>query len=217
MDREQLVRDLARLRRAHRRHPHDEDLAAVRLDLEHAAGPTLGRAATARLLGVSQTALDRWIVSGDVPAVLTPVGRREIPVTVVVDMLDALAKRPDDERHPLAAVLCRPGRRDRQSPPRPATGHKTAEQRARAYHRAVARKLDDAVVTDALARLRRWRDDGRIHPRYADDWESLLTGPRARLRRTIVADDERAAALRQSSPLAGALSEAERRDALGLR
>lgn len=216
MDREQLVRDLARLRRAHRRRPRDEDIGAVRLDLERAAGPTIGRAATARLLGVSQTALDRWIARGDVPVVLTPVGRREVPVAVVTDMLDALAEHPDDERHPLAAILYAARRGDRQSPPRPATGHRTAEQRARAYHCAVARQLDDTVVTDALTRLRRWRAEERIHPHYADEWEALLTGPRARLRSTIVADDERAAALRQSSPLAGTLSEHERREALGL-
>jgi len=216
MDAEQLVRDVTRLRRAHRRHPDDEDLAAVRLDLERAAGPTLGRAASARLLGVSQTALDRWIDAGAVPAVLTPTGRREVPVTVVADLLDALAQRPSADRHPLAAVLnARTGSTVR--PPRgEAAGHRRAEQRALAYHRAVARRLDDALVADALTRLRRWRAEGRIHPRYAEAWEGLLTGPRARLRRAITADDEDAAALRQSSPLAGALSEAERHRALGL-
>jgi hypothetical protein len=216
MNREQIVRDVARLRRAHRRHPDDEDLAAVRLDLERAAGPTVGRAAAARLLGVSQTALDRWIAGGQVPAVLTPAGRREIPVAVVTDLLDALAERPS-ERHPLAAVL---GARRRTGRSRPAgstpPSHRSAEQRALDYHRAVARQLDEDVVADALIRLRRWRAEGRIHPRYADEWETLLTGPRSRLRRAITADDDDAAALRQSSPLAGSLSEDQRREALGL-
>ena len=65
-------------------------------------------------------------------------------------------------------------------------------------------------------RVRRWRDEGRIHPRYADAWDELLTGPRNRLLRTLRADDERAATLRQSSPFAGLLGEAERRALLGL-
>jgi len=95
--------------------------------------------------------------------------------------------------------------------------HRAAEERALGYHRAVARRLDDAVVADALARLRRWREQGRIHSRYAEEWEALLTGPRTRLRAAITADNDEAAALRQSSPLAGALSEAERRRAVGLR
>lgn len=216
MDREQLVRDVARLRRAHRRHPDDEDLAAVRLDLERAAGPTVGRAATARLLGVSQTALDRWIRAGKVPAVITPSGRREVPVAAVADLLDALAERPERERHPLAAVLGTTGG-ERPRSPRAPRDHQTAVEHGLAYHRAVARRLDDAVVADALTRLRRWRADGRIHSRYADAWEELLTGPRSRLLRTLRADDEDAAALRQSSPFAGVLSEDERREALGLR
>jgi len=216
MNAEQLVLDVARLRRAQRRHPDDVDLAAVRVDLERAAGPTIGRAASARLLGVSQTALDRWIAAGKVPAVLAPNGRREVPIAAVADLLDALAERPDGERHRLAAVLRkRPGGTSRQ-PGAGADGHRSAEQRGLAYHRAVARRLDDAIVADALVRLRRWRVERRIHPRYADAWETLLTGPRARLRRAIVADDDDAAALRQSSPLAGTLSEDERRRALGL-
>ena len=235
MDREQLVRDLVRLRRAHLRHPDDEDLAAVRADLERAVGPTVGRAVSARLLGVSQTALDRWIARGEVPAVLTPAGRREVPLAALVELLDAV-EASGPRRHPLAAVLRRrgvteqaPRRRPADAPAgagapagahapagadAPAGGHRAADLRGLAYHRAVARRLDDALVADALARLRRWRAEERIHPRYADAWERLLTGPRARLRRAIVADDEAGAALRQSSPLAGALGEAERRRVL---
>jgi hypothetical protein len=215
LEQTQLVRAVVRVRRAHRRHPDDADIAAVRLDLERAAGPTLGRAATARLLGLSQTALDRWIAAGAVAAVLTPTGRREVPVAVVADLLDALAERPRDEHHPLAAILRAPPSGPRRAPAA-ASDHRAAELRALDYHRAVARRLDDAVVADALVRLRRWREEGRIHPCYADAWEALLTGPRARLRAGITADDDEAAALRQSSPLAGALSEHERRRAIGL-
>lgn len=113
LTREQLVRDAVRLRRAHHRQPHDEDLAAVRASIERAAGPTVGRAASARLLGVSQTALDRWIGTGDVPTVLTPGGRREVPLPALVDLLEALDARRATitERHPLAAVL-----RERRAP-----------------------------------------------------------------------------------------------------
>ena len=216
LDQSQLVRQALRLRRAHRRHPADEDLAVVRGALARAAGPTIGRAATARRLGVSQTALDRWIATGDVPAVLTPRGRREVPVSALLDLLEVVEAHAGDRR-PLAAALH--ARRGRAAAPVPATAgrdHRGAELRGLAYHRAVADRLDDASVADALVRLRRWREDGRIHPRYADAWEALLSGPRSRLRRTLLTDDDEAAALRQSSPFAGALSEAERRRVLGL-
>jgi hypothetical protein len=219
MDREQLVGDLMRLRRAQRRHPDDEDLASVRVDLERAVGPTVGRAASARLLGVSQTALDRWVARGAIPVVLTPAGRSEVPTGALLDLLDALAERPDRGRHPLAALLRsqRPSAPAASQPPaRGADDHRTAELRALAYHQAVARRLDRASIAEALVRLRRWRAEQRIHPRYADAWEELLTGPRERLVRTLRSDDEESAALRQSSPFAGMLDERERRALMGL-
>lgn len=216
-DRSDLIRDAVRLRRAHRRNPADEDLEAVRASLERAAGPTVGRAASARLLGVSQTALDRWIATGDVPVVLTPHGRREVPLAALLDLIEAVEAH-GAERRPLAAALrvqrasTTPPRRHRDQP----SGHRAAELRGLAYHRAVARRLDDAHMADARARLRRWRDEGRIHPRYADAWEELLTGPRSRLLELLRADDADAATLRQSSPFAGALDERERRVLIGL-
>jgi hypothetical protein len=169
---------------------------------------------------VSQTALDRWIANGDVPTVLTPQARREVPLPALLDLLDALDERRA-ERHPLAAVLR--GRRTRaadpsfrSNPPPDGAGHRGAAARGLSYHRAVANRIDDAIVADARVRIRRWRDEGRIHPRYADAWEDLLVGPRAQLKRLLCADDEQAAALRQSSPFAGVLDEHERRRALRL-
>jgi hypothetical protein len=217
LDQTQLIADALRLRRAHRRHPADEDLAAVRVDLERAAGPTVGRAAAARLLGVSQTALDRWIGSKDVPAVLTPRGRREVPLAALLDLLDAVDAHAGS-RHPLAAVLRARRGDDAHAPAAVSAGrdHRPAELRGLAYHRAVAERLDDATIADALVRLHRWRVERRIHPRYADAWEALLTGPRSRLRTTLLADDDDAVALRQSSPFAGLLGDHERRALLGL-
>ena len=218
LDQAQLVRDAVRLRRAHHRHPADEDLMAVRADLERAAGSTVGRAATARLLGVSQTALDRWIAAGDVPVVLTVGGRREVPLRAVLDLVDAVEAHAGRSR-PLAAALRR-RRLDELAredlPGIRGTGHRTAELRGLAYGRAIADRLDDTTVADALVQLRRWRDEGRIHPRYADRWAELLTGPREQLLETLRADDEHAAALRQSSPFAGMLDERERRALLGI-
>jgi hypothetical protein len=201
--REGLIRDVVMLRRAHHRHPADDDLARVRADLERAVGPTVSRAASARLLGVSQTALDRWIEAGDVPAVLTPRGRREVPLHALVELIDAVEARPD-RRRPLGSALRE--RRAAERPPSRAAdpgSHRDAELRGLAYHRAVIPHLDDAAIADALVRLRRWRDDGRIHPRYADAWETLLRGPREQLVRAIAQDGDDGVALRQSSPLAG--------------
>jgi hypothetical protein len=75
----------------------------------------------------------------------------------------------------------------------------------------VARKLTRARLDEARHRIWEWQSQGRIAPEYASRWEALLTLPVAEVRRRIGADDEQAAELRQSSPFAGMLSEAERR------
>jgi hypothetical protein len=108
-ERERLISDVARLRRAERTSASArEDIAAVRANLERMAGPTVTRAVAARLLGVSQTALDRWVAAGDVPVLVTPTGRHELPLRWLVESIEAIRERrlshPDD-RHPLGSVL----------------------------------------------------------------------------------------------------------------
>jgi hypothetical protein len=67
------------------------------------------------------------------------------------------------------------------------------------------------AIDEARRKLCRWREEGRIDPRYAQAWEDVLAMPMAQIREVITADDERGRDLRQSSPLAGLLSEPERR------
>ncbi|HEV7773546.1 MAG TPA: hypothetical protein VGO48_09710 [Conexibacter sp.] len=147
LDQAQLVRDAVRLRRVHHRHPTDEDLVAVRADLERAAGPTVGRAATARLLGVSQTALDRWIAAGDVPVVVTARGRREVPLRTVLDLVEAVEANAGRPR-PLAAAIKalrtndEPATTLRQSSPFPGMLEACEPSRRSAYHRVDAMTIE---------------------------------------------------------------------------
>ena len=209
--------NLLRVRRAQRRHPEDPDLRALRTSLERAVGPTVRRAVAARLLGLSQTALDRWIAAGDVPVVLTPDGRWEVPLDPLADLVEEVdEERRTGARRPLTVVL----RSRRQTvPERPppaarAVGHANAEAASLAYHRAIADRLGASMIADARTRIDRWRAEGHIHPRYADAWDALLTGPWTILVERLRANDEEAAALRQSSPFAGMLDERERRRVL---
>jgi hypothetical protein len=212
------VQHLMRLRRA-LRHADDDvrlDLELVLAYLERTVGATVSRAETARLLGISYPSLNRWIEKGDIPVVLTPSGKREIALSQVVDLLEELETGDDVT---LADVI-RERRRKAEEipeedflPPRrrsPRT-HRLADMRSLAYHRLVATRLDQDVVAKALRRLRRWEDDGRIDPRWAETWEDILAMPLERIARAITADTERGRAIRQSSPFAGTLNEHERR------
>lgn len=190
----------------------------VREDLERLVGPTVSRAVAARVLGISQTALDRHVATGSLAIVETASGRHEVPLGELVSLAVEL-RRHASARHPVAAALNdRKDRAERLTASRLLAGsdrsprhHRPAELRALAFHRAVAQRLDPQLVRDARRRLRGWQQAGRIDPRWSEPWEVLLDQPIEEIRRVISADDELSADLRQSSPFAGSLSEPERR------
>src|SRR3990170_4515216 len=84
------VEEMLRLRRAERavEAPVRAELRSVREFLEDITGPTVTRAEAARLLGVSQTALARWIAKNEIAFVVTPRGRREIPLPELIELLE---------------------------------------------------------------------------------------------------------------------------------
>jgi hypothetical protein len=220
IDRKQrLFEAIVRLRRAERGMPPNEDIVAVRAMLEEQLGETMSRRLAARLLDVDHKALDRWIRSGDVPVVETRTGRTEVPVTAVADLYDAVSEARAAgarTRHHLEPSMAA-GRRLAESL-RPGDlvdgggeGHDRAERRSLAYHRTLAKRLRRPMVDDALKLVWQWRDGGRIDDRYAAQWERVLRRPVAEVRRIIGEDSERGRDLRQNSPFAGTLSEAERR------
>jgi DNA-binding transcriptional MerR regulator len=217
-----LVDSVVRLRRAERVPGAAEDVAPVRRDLESQLGPTLSRSRASRILGVSQTALDRWVAAGQIPIVVTPRGRREVPRQVAIELKESIErlKRSGITRHPLAAVLAE--RRDAAGKiaaardsvgrrKRAPLGHETAERRSLAYHEAVARRLDDQLIAEARERVDRLGGEGHLHPRYARRWREILALPIERVVEAITADDQEARDLRQNSPFAGVLNEHERR------
>ncbi len=178
--------NILRLRRAARiANPQlRAEIAPVLEFLEDIAGQTVRPADAARLLGISQPALKRWLDGGEISAVTTPRGRREIPLS------ELLVQR----------LIPRRSRRT----------HRTAELQALAYHRLIAERLDDEIVDEARMRLRRWRRESRIHPRWSNEWERVLALPLPEIKRAISADTKRARELRQTSPFAGMLTEQER-------
>jgi hypothetical protein len=171
----------------------------------------------ARLLGVTHTALERWIKSGDLPTVLSPRGRGEIPVGALLDLYETVqaeqAQQPS--RYILTPTMTRQRQAARRLRPKGGQtsdghrGHDRARARSLAYHRAVARRLCKPMVAEASHVLFRWRQQGRIDPRYAKEWAELLAKPLPDIRRAITAPGPHADDLRQNSPLAGLLSEPE--------
>ena len=222
VDSEKLIEGVIRLRRVigDADHGGTDDIERTLGLLEDIAPPTLTVSQAARILGVSHTAVNRWIDKGDITTVPTPTGRHEVPLEQVLDLVET-ARAPDRKRGLAHAINDR--RRSAAtididsllpSSSRAATGHHRPELRSLAYHRLVAQRLDDRLVADARRRLRRWEERGRIHPRWARQWRTLLEQPTETIANVLAADTERSRALRQSSPFAGALTEHERRAVL---
>ena len=169
------------------------------------------------MLGVSHTALDRWIKAGDLPVVYSPKGRVEVPVPALLDLYEAVES--DREEGPRGYALTPTMARQRDAARRlqvgePAEhrdgGHDTARARSLAYHRALAKRLRKPMVDEARHVLFRWRDQGRIDQRYADRWEQVLSRTFPEIRQALVDGSQEGDDLRQNSPFAGMLSEPER-------
>ncbi len=218
VDRKQeLFENIVRLRRAGRQAPSSREITAVRAALERELGETVSRRLAARMLGVSHTALDRWIKAGDLPVVYSSKGRVEVPVPALLDLYEAVeTQRAEGQRR---YVLTPTMARQREAAlrlhvdttsSRGESRHDRARARSLAYHQAVARRLRKPMVDEARHVLFRWRTQGRIDERYADRWEQLLERPVPEIRQALVDRSKDADDLRQNSPFAGALSEPER-------
>lgn len=91
--------------------------------------------------------------------------------------------------------------------------HSRVDERSLAMHRLVAAKLrtNPVILDEARDNLRRWQKMNGTPALALSEWESILSGPVDQVSQFLEERSERANRLRQSSPFAGALTDAERR------
>lgn len=91
--------------------------------------------------------------------------------------------------------------------------HQLIDARSLALHRLVADKLaaDPSLLDVARDNLQRWREQDGGLPSALGEWEALLGGKLDDITAVLTERSERASRLRQSSPFAGVLTDAERR------
>ena len=91
--------------------------------------------------------------------------------------------------------------------------HQDIDRRSLALHRMVAERVmdDPALFEKAKATLMRWRETVCIASQpYLEEWERLMNQGIEACLSVAVEDSQRAAALRQSSPFSGVLTNRER-------
>lgn len=114
---ERALADVVALRlaiRASREPGQQQRLSLVERHLRQALGPSVPKLAAARALGVSLTALDRWIDRGLVPVVRAPNNSRLRPESgPLLELLEQVEILREQGRRgqPVAAALRRLGRR----------------------------------------------------------------------------------------------------------
>jgi hypothetical protein len=95
----------------------------------------------------------------------------------------------------------------------PYSSHRLLDVRSLAMHAVIARKIerDPALLEVARRNLARWNDRYEGNPpAWLTEWQALLKEPWPAVASFITESSERATRLRQSSPFAGVLSNAER-------
>lgn len=93
--------------------------------------------------------------------------------------------------------------------------HRILEARSLALHCRIALKItaDPSLLDVARRNLQRWSSGSKTaRPRYLREWQRLLARPWPQVAALITEQSETAARLRQSSPFAGILTAAERRE-----
>ena len=90
--------------------------------------------------------------------------------------------------------------------------HSRIDERSLAMHRLIAAKVraDPALLDKARDNVRRWQESEGSPKLALAEWEHLLGGPVSQVTQFIAERSDHATRLRQSSPFAGILTEAER-------
>jgi helix-turn-helix protein len=122
-------------------------------------GPSVPKSRAARLLGVSTTALQRWIRSGRLPAVRRPRGREEVDAGALLDIL-AEVRRVRDEGGAAPRAVSRAFRHlaERGLPRPKLRPNQTARELRDAYQRSspVERLGETAELSHAATALARY-------------------------------------------------------------
>ncbi|HEY1688393.1 MAG TPA: hypothetical protein VGF95_05955 [Solirubrobacteraceae bacterium] len=206
-------------------------------ELERAAWELLGDAPPVRAsyaqgrLGISDPTLRAWVArdifqSADerpLRVTLASVARAELETRRIRandqaltgrGITDALAQRLASARTLESPSLLRSLRKLGATSSAP-EGHRSAERRSLALHEQIAARLDERMLASARRRVKRWlRSGGRVSIERARQWDAILADPLEAIRAAIVQDTPAMRDLRQDTPFAGTLSEAERLEIL---
>lgn len=206
--REEILDGLLGLRRVNKLLPGNPDVAKAVAGLEAALGETVPQRTAARALGITHPELTRFLGS-KLKTEDTSRGKAQVVVSSLLDLIEAR-----EEAGERGDVVLAPGSKRRREREQNAAAASDArdlsqimEMRALAFHRALARNLDRAMVDRAGEIVAEWRADEKLTAEQADEWERVLA-------KTV---DDVAAAMTDYSPRGKALRDKSPFEAMGRR
>jgi hypothetical protein len=195
-ERELMLQGLLGLRRVRELLPGNTDVVRGIEGIEAALGETVSQRTAARALGVRHPELSKLLTGGRLKTEDTSRGKAQVRVDSLLELIE---ERGEVVREQPA---WKQRRADREAEPVPEGRDIAAimRMRALAYHRALARNLDRAMVERAQTIVGEWRESGRLSAEQADNWDQLLERPVSDVAARITDYSPAGDALRERSP-----------------
>lgn len=197
-ERELMLQGLVGLRRVRGLLPGNADVDRGIAGINAALGDTVPQRTAARALGISHPALSELISGGELAVKDTARGRAQVVVDSLVEAIESREVAPPE---PPAWKQRRAEREAAgEADGRGAELERIIKLRALAFHRALARNLDAAMVESAQRTLAERRESGDLSDEQAAAWENVLDRPISDIAAKITDYSPAGEALRENSP-----------------
>ena len=170
-----MLHSLVGLRRVRELLPGNADVDRGIEGIKAALGEAVTQRTAARALGIAHPELSELISGGELAVKDTPKGRAQVVVDSLVDLIEARDVAPPEPpawKQRRAEREAAGGTEDRE-----ADMQQIIKLRALAFHRALARNLDRAMVESAQQTVSERRESGDLSADQAEAWLNVLERP----------------------------------------
>ncbi len=195
-----MLQGLVGLRRVRELLPGNADVDRGIAGIKAALGDAVPQRTAARSLGITHPELSELISGGELAVKDTPKGRAQVVVDSLVDLIEARDVAPPEPPE----WKQRRAEREAAGEPedREADLQRIVKLRALAFHRALARNLDSALVKSAQQTVAERRASGDLSADQAEAWANVLDRPISDIAAKITDYSPAGDDLRANSPFA---------------
>lgn len=196
-----MVQGLVGLRRVRALLPGNTDVDRGIEGLKAALGEAVSQRTAAKSIGVAHPELSKLITARELVVIDTARGRSQIELESLVGYIEAndvAAPEPPAWKQRRAAREA--AGEDAEAESQQEALARIMKMRALAFHRALARNLDRAMVETARESLAAMREAGKITPEQAEAWSTLLERPVSDIAARMADYSPAGDALREASP-----------------